>query len=133
MSAICTLGLVACQKQEPKLGTGIELNNLDTNAKPGDNFCQYATGHWIDNNPQPDAYPRWGSFTKLGDDNVNQINELLQAIASDSTHEFGSIGQKIADLYNMQMDTVKREAAGIDPLKPYLQNMYYAGKAECFP
>ncbi|MBP5213504.1 MAG: M13 family metallopeptidase [Bacteroidales bacterium] len=124
MSAICTLGLVACQKQEPKLESGIELNNLDTNAKPGDNFCQYATGHWIDNNPQPDAYPRWGSFTKLADDNVNQINELIQAIASEKNHEFGSVGQKIADLYNMQMDTVAREAAGIEPLKPYLQKIY---------
>ncbi len=123
MGALCTLGLASCQ-QEQKLGTGIDLNNLDTTVRPGDDFCQFATGHWIDNNPQPEAYPRWGSFTKLGDDNVNQISKLIQDIAADTTFEFGSVGQKIADLYNMQMDTVAREAAGIEPLKPYLQKIY---------
>lgn len=122
--AVSALMFAACSQQQPALKTGIELNNLDTTVRPGDDFCKFATGHWIDNNPQPAAYPRWGSFTKLGDDNVNQISELIQSIAADTTNEAGSIRQKIGDLYNMYMDTVRREELGYTPVLPYLQKIY---------
>lgn len=122
--AISALALAACTQQSaPVLQTGINLSNLDTTARPGDDFCRFATGHWIDNNPQPAAFPRWGSFTKLGDDNVNQLSELIQAIAADSTYETGSIRQKIGDLYKLYMDSVRRNELGYQPVLPYLQKI----------
>lgn len=119
--AITALALAACNKQ-PELQTGVELKNLDTTARPGDDFCRFATGHWIDNNPQPDAYPRWGSFTKLGDDNVNQLSTLIQDIAK-GQHAQGTIQQKIADLYNQYMDTIHRDELGYQPVLPYLEKI----------
>ena len=122
--ALTALTLAACtQQQQAPLETGINLNNLDTTARPGDDFCRFATGHWIDNNPQPAAYPKWGSFTKLADDNVNQLSELIQAIAADSTYEAGSIRQKIGDLYKLYMDSVRRNELGCQPVMPYLQKI----------
>ncbi len=122
--AICAVALCAscAQKPEARLNAGINFANLDTTARPGDDFFQYATAHWIDHNPQPAAYPRWGSFTKLADDNTNQLAELIQGIAAQQ-HEKGSISQKIGDLYNMVMDSTRRNELGAAPLKPYLDKI----------
>ena len=119
---LTALAMTACN-QSVQLETGVDVSNLDTTARPGDDFFRYATGHWIDNNPQPAAYPRWGSFTKLGDDNVNQLSELIQSIAADSTYATGSIRQKIGDLYKLYMDTVRRNELGCQPVMPYLQKI----------
>ncbi len=123
MMAISATLLAACSQKQPELQSGVEVSNLDTTARPGDDFCKFSTGNWINNNPQPAAYPRWGSFTKLGDDNVNQIAELIQSIAADTTNQSGSIRQKIGDLYNMYMDSVRREELGAAPILPYLEKI----------
>ncbi len=122
--AICAVALCAScgQKPEPELNAGIDFTNLDTTARPGDDFFRYATAHWIDHNPQPAAYPRWGSFTKLADDNTNQLAGLIQGLAAEK-HEMGTIAQKVGDLYNMVMDSTRRNELGAAPLKPYLDKI----------
>ncbi len=122
MSAICAAALASCQKPAVEQTSGLNYTNLDTTARPGDDFARYATGHWIDNNPQPAMFPRWGSFTKLADDNTNQLAELIQGIAAQQ-NEKGSVAQKIGDLYNMAMDSVRLNAEGAEPLKPYLEKL----------
>jgi putative endopeptidase len=121
--ALCAAAFTACSKQPAAVGeSGIDYANLDSTARPGDDFFQYATGHWIDHNPQPAAFPRWGSFTKLADDNTNQLNELITSIAAQQ-NEPGSIAQKIGDLYNLCMDSTRLNAEGYAPLKPYLDKI----------
>ena len=121
MSAICAAALTGCQKEEAKT-SGLDYTNLDTTVRPGDNFAEYATGNWIKNNPQPAIFPRWGSFTKLGDDNTKQLAELIQGIAAQQ-NEPGSVAQKIGDLYNLSMDSTRLNAEGYEPLKPYLEKL----------
>jgi putative endopeptidase len=121
--AMCAAAFTACNKlPEAVGGPGIEYANLDTTVAPGDDFFQYATGHWIDHNPQPAAFPRWGSFTKLGDDNTNQLNELITGLAAQQ-NEPGSVAQKVGDLYNLCMDSTRLNAEGYAPLKPYLDRI----------
>ena len=122
MSAICAAALVGCQKPAVEQTSGLDYTNLDTTARPGDDFARYATGHWIDNNPQPAMFPRWGSFTKLADDNTNQLAELIQGIAAQQ-NEVGTVAQKIGDLYNLAMDSTRLNAEGCQPLMPYLERL----------
>ena len=122
MSAVSALALAACTPSGPVKTSGVDYTNLDTTARPGDDFFKFATGNWITNNPQPAAFPRWGSFTKLGDDNTNQLSELIQGLAAEE-HEFGSVAQKIADLYKLSMDSVRLNAEGAAPLLPYLEKI----------
>jgi len=98
---------------------GIKMENLDQAAVAGNDFYQYACGGWMKNNPLTDEYSRFGSFDKLAEDNREQLKSLIDEIVS-TTHEKGSNAQKIADLYNLVMDTVRRENEGIAPIKPYL-------------
>ena len=53
------------------------FDNIQDNINPGDDFYKFATGKWLANNPQPDEYPRWCNFTKLDDDNIKRINDII--------------------------------------------------------
>jgi putative endopeptidase len=132
LGALCAAAFTACSTKQPNVqGSGIDYSNLDTTVAPGDDFFQYATGHWIDHNPQPAAYPRWGSFTKLGDDNTNQLSELITSLAAQQ-NEPGSVAQKVGDLYNLCMDSVRLNQEGAAPLKPYLERIYALQSREDF-
>ena len=111
--------LTACTKQQT---TGIHLENLDTTVAAQNDFYQYACGGWMKNNPLPNEYSRFGSFDKLGLSNLEQVNGLIADIAA-KQHKMGSIPQKIGDVYNLSMDTARRNAEGIAPVLPVLQEI----------
>ncbi|MBP5454872.1 MAG: M13 family metallopeptidase [Paludibacteraceae bacterium] len=129
LGAMCAMALSSCQP--PESGSGVKTEYLDTTVRAGDNFFQYATGNWINYNPQPAEHPRWGSFTKLGEDNILQINELITSIAK-SQNEKGSIAQKIGDLYNLYMDTVRMEKEGAAPIMPFLEEIRVISSRSAF-
>jgi len=43
----------------------IDINNMDTSIKPGDDFYSYANGKWVEKNDIPDDYSRWGLFEQV--------------------------------------------------------------------
>lgn len=112
--------ITSCQKS--KLSSGIDLNNLDTTAAPGSNFYQYACGGWMENNPLTAEYSRFGSFDMLAENNRKQLRELIEEIAAKPAAR-GSVEQKIADLYNLAMDSVKLNADGYEPLQEQLKSI----------
>jgi len=116
-----TLTTIGCNKSA-KQTSGIDLANLDTTAIPKNDFYQFACGGWMKNNPLTAEYSRFGSFDQLGENNRKQLNELIQEIAG-KTHETGSIEQKIGDLYNLSLDTVRRNNEGIAPALPYIKEV----------
>ncbi len=116
---LAVMALTACTKQQT---TGIHLENLDTTAVAQNDFYQYACGGWMKNNPLPNEYSRFGSFDKLGLSNLEQVNGLIADIAA-KQHKMGSIPQKIGDVYNLSMDTARRNREGITPVLPVLQEI----------
>lgn len=118
MAAVLMVTACTTKKQT----TGIQLENLDTTAVAQNDFYQYACGGWMANNPLPGEYSRFGSFDKLALNNLEQVNGLIQEIAG-SKHAQGSIEQKIADVYNMTMDTTRRDAEGVQPLLKTLEEI----------
>ena len=113
------MALTACTKPQT---TGIQLENLDTNAVAQNDFYQYACGGWMKNNPLPNEYSRFGSFDKLGLSNLEQVNGLIADIAA-KQHKAGTIPQKIGDIYNLSMDTARRNQEGIAPVLPIFQEI----------
>ena len=111
--------VVASCGTKPAKYAGINYDYMYTEVRPGDDFAKYATGHWGDFNPQPPEYPQWGAFTKLADENTKTLASLIQEIAAKDNAK-GSIAQKIGDLYNMAMDSVRLNADGAAPLKAHL-------------
>ena len=113
--------MVSCGKSAQQ-GMGIKLENLDQTAKAGDDFFQFACGGWMKNNPLTDEYARFGSFDMLAENNREQLKGLIDEIVT-TEHEHGTNAQKIADLYNLVMDTVRRNQEGIAPIKPYIDKV----------
>ncbi len=105
-----------------KLSSGIDLNNLDTTAIPGTDFYQYACGGWMKNNPLTGEYSRFGSFDKLAENNRKQLRELIEEIAAKPADK-GTVEQKIGDLYNLAMDSVKLNSDGIKPIEGQLKSI----------
>lgn len=117
--AAITLMITACTKQQT---TGILPENLDTTAVAQNDFYQFACGGWMKNNPLPGEYSRFGSFDQLGLKNLEQVNGLIQEIAQ-TQHAQGSIEQKIGDIYNLAMDTARRDIEGIAPVQKTLDEI----------
>ncbi|MDO4497651.1 MAG: M13 family metallopeptidase [Bacteroidales bacterium] len=124
MGAMCAAALVGCTKENKAVleTSGLDYTNLDETVRPGDDFTKFATGNWIKNNPQPDIFPRWGSFTKLGDDNTKQLAELIKGIAAKESYNSHE-EQMIGDLYKLAMDSTTLNAQGAAPLMPYLEKV----------
>ena len=116
VAVIAMTTLAGCVNKEAKMTSGIKLENLDTTAVRGADFYQYACGGWMAAHPLTDEYSRFGSFDYLAETNREQLNGLIGEIAA-GQHEQGTVAQKIADLYNLAMDTVKLNAEGMAPIK----------------
>lgn len=99
--------------------TGIHPENLDTTAVPQNDFYRFACGGWMQQNPLTPEYSRFGSFDKLGLQNLEQVNGLIQDIAAQN-HPQGSVEQKIGDVYNLAMDTARRDQEGSAPVQKAL-------------
>ena len=123
-AAMISTAIVAtsCGNNKPERTSGIRFSDLDTTVSPTEDFYQYACGGWMKNHPLTAEYARYGSFDKLAEDNQEQLKGLITEIAKDN-HKKGSIPQKIADLYNLGMDSVTIEKQGAEPLKGELQSI----------
>ena len=101
---------------------GIRIENLDKSMAPATDFYQFACGGWMKNHPLTGEYSRFGSFDMLAENNRKQLKGLIEEIAG-RKNEPGSVAQKIGDLYNLAMDSTRRNAEGVAPLKPWLDRV----------
>lgn len=119
LMALAVMAAGCNSKKEVAMTAGIDLANMDTTALPGTDFYQYACGGWMKAHPLTDEYSRFGSFDMLAENNREQLKGLITELAT-AKNEEGSIAQKIGDLYNMAMDSVKLNADGVSPIKAEL-------------
>ena len=131
---ICTaliVGLGACSTEkgmETKL-----IGNIDTTQEPGVDFFQYSTGGWQKANPMTDEYARYGQFDALREKSREQLKELVLELAA-TKNEPGSNAQKVGDLYNMVMDSTRRNELGTVPVKPLMDEVAaLKSKSEIIP
>ncbi|MDT3356651.1 MAG: M13 family metallopeptidase [Bacteroidota bacterium] len=123
IAAIAALSLVGCNRNAVQKVPALDLANLDTTVTPGEDFYQYATGGWQKNNPLKPEYSSFGSFNILRELNVERLNDLFKSMAEMKPAK-GSVEQKIADLYKLGIDSVRRNEEGLQPIMKYLERVY---------
>jgi len=129
-SSLAVMVAVSSCKNEAKVEEekipGIIVENMDTSLRPNDDFFGYVNGTWYDKTEIPADRTRWGSFDELRKmTDVDALAILKTTMDSEKLKDAPSTGtvtdqQKAVYFYESIMDTVSRDAQGIDPLKPYL-------------
>jgi len=108
----------------------LDLKNMDTSIKPGDDFYAYANGTWVKNNPVPPEYSRWAAFTQLAERNNDALHEIAEKAAAgpakDSKKKMEKAAadvQKVGDFYASGMDEKAVDAARVKPLEAELKRI----------
>jgi endothelin-converting enzyme/putative endopeptidase len=121
--------LTACSAEKPAdapkatLGVfGIDLANRDEKVKPGDDFFRYANGAWLATFKIPDDKARYGAFDELTEKSERDVKSIIDGFAANPAAP-GSNVAKAADFYASWMDEATLETRGIEPLKPYLDEI----------
>ena len=113
-----------------KKNLGIDITNLDTSVAPGNNFFQYANGGWLEKNPIPEEYSRYGAFEVLAKKNEKEIKGLIEELAAMDKVEKGTPSQQIRDYYNAGMDTNTIEELGMKPIEPIIAEINSINKKD---
>jgi len=120
-SGAVTIDVLADNPQQSVVA-GFDFSSIDRSVNACQDFNRFANGGWIDRNPIPAAYSRWGRFELLDESNVNVLHEILDGLIAKK--KFANANeQKIADFYGSCMDEQTIEAEGIKPLEPELQRI----------
>ena len=102
--------------------SGIDRANFDESVKPGQDFFLHVNGSWIEHNPIPPQYSRWGAFAKLGDDNLLVLRSILEELPN----EKGPLDEnrrKLRNFYLTAMDQKIIDEQGITPLNDELKRI----------
>ena len=115
---------------ESALGSGIDLQYMDTSIAPGDDFYRYVNGIWLSNTEIPADQSNYGAFTALADEAEENLRTIIEeAAATDAA--VGSDLQKVGDFYQSFMNENLIETLGINPLTESLAEISAADdKAE---
>jgi len=118
---LLTLCAAVAQQHGPDL-----KSILDTTCKPCDDFNRYVNQKWIDANPIPAAYGRWGAFTKLAQDNRERMKTILDGVVADNKAgklARNSNAEKLAVLYTSCLDTEAIEKRRLEPVQAELERI----------
>ena len=119
-----TLGAAAmlfagCAQNNKEGKPAIDLANFDLTTAPSEDFYQYACGGWMKANPLTPEYARYGIFDQLEKENNEKLKALIEELGS-TPQKPGSVGEKIRMMYEMGLDSLKRNADGAAPVMEQL-------------
>jgi putative endopeptidase len=101
---------------------GVQLDHIDHNVKPGDDFYTYANGAWLARTEIPADRVSMSGFSMLADIVNKRVAAIIEEVAK-SNPAPGTEKAKIADLYASYMDEKSIDAHGLEALKPHLASI----------
>ncbi|MEP5766210.1 MAG: M13-type metalloendopeptidase [Halieaceae bacterium] len=112
----CQQDQEASQPEAQPLRSGIDIDNMDTAVRPGDDFFSYVNGGWVAEVEIPADKSSYGAFSVLHDQSQEDVRSIIEASASGDFAD-GSDEQKVGDLYQSWLDMETRNTLGLAPLK----------------
>lgn len=128
LACALALGSMSTMTAEEHLKS-LNAGYIDNSVNPGNDFYSYVNNGWKAANPLTDEYSRYGQFDKLAEESNNQVKEIILGLA-DTNPEPGTVAFKVATIYQQAMDSVRRNAEGIAPIKADLARIENAKPEE---
>lgn len=97
----------------------LDSKNFDTNTLATKDFYQYVNKGWMDNHPLSIEQASYSQYDILNDSSNNRILRIITNL-SKIPQQKGTNEYKIASLYSVAMDSVKRNRLGAHPIKDAL-------------
>ncbi len=110
----------------PEAALGIQADDLDLSVDPGDDFYQFANGGWLERAELPADSPAYGVFDEIYD----RVNEDLYAIVDGLDTDPATAEGKARTIYDQYVDMEMRDALGVEPLQPLLDQMQAIASTE---
>jgi len=132
LGASALLVLAACGQEPPATqqiadeaparSSGINLNAMDTSVRPGDDFFSYVNGTWVAETEIPADKASYGAAYMLYEEAQENVKAIIETSATGDFAK-GTDEQKVGDLYKSYMDMEARNANGVKPLRPLLDQI----------
>lgn len=110
-----TASAPAAVMEQKQLTSGIDVQFMNKDVKPQEDFFLYVNGQWLEQTQIPADKSRWGSFDELRDSADKQVLAIIQTLATKAA-DAGSDEQKIGDFYRSYMDIATLDQLGLTPL-----------------
>ena len=125
LAGIMIVTVAACQDKEGDMAKddgphGIILANMDTTVSPKDDFYNYVNGTWMKTTEIPDDRTRWGGFGVLRKSTDADVLAIIDEAKEGDSYGPETDQAKAIFLFDSEMDTEARNAAGVSPLQPSL-------------
>ena len=99
---------------------GFDPEYISEDVDPGDDFFAYANQKWLEANPLPAEFSRFGAFNLLREKSTSDVKALVDELAKPAA-ELTADEKRIVDAFNAFLDTDAIDAAGLAPAQPYLE------------
>ena len=119
MLALTTMPVVAQESADQ----GIDLANMDLTADPGVDFNQFVNGGWLSSAEIRADRSSTGAFEQLTDETIAYVLDMLERKAADGSIDVASDEGKAIAFFAQGMDIEGRNAAGITPAQPLLDEI----------
>ena len=116
----CGLALVPLAAQAPVISIwqGVDRSGMDASVGACQDFYKYANGKWLASNPIPADRTSWGTGSMISEKNLQELHDILDAAAKDTSAPKGSATRLVGDFYRSGMDEARIQADAAKPLAP---------------
>ena len=99
---------------------GFDPASLSPDIDPGDDFFAYANKKWLEANPLPAEFSRFGAFNLLREKSTSDVKALVDRLTAKNPAALSADEMRIVEAFEAYLDTAAIEAAGLEPAQPYL-------------
>ncbi|MDE7136584.1 MAG: M13 family metallopeptidase, partial [Muribaculaceae bacterium] len=102
---------------------------FDDSVAPGTDFYQHVNSGWQKAHPLTPEYSRFSQFDVLADQAQDRVKGIVTGLAATNPKP-GTVAYKVANIYELAMDSVRRNAEGAAPIQADLKKINNAKHEE---
>jgi putative endopeptidase len=102
---------------------GFDPELLSPDMRPGDDFFAYANNKWLEANPLPPEFSRFGAFTLLSEKSTRDVKALVDELTAKDPAELSGDEARIVNAFKAFLDTDAIDAAGLTHAQPHLNRL----------